>query len=52
MRLAQQQQANTIMMIPANMPVAGITPVRLSNLQNTKKEPSGLSVNETDTNSS
>jgi hypothetical protein len=51
MRLAQQQQANTIMMIPANMPVAGITPVRLSNLQNTK-EPSGLSVNETDTNSS
>ena len=41
--IGQQQQANTIMMIPANMPVAGIAPVGLSNLQTTKKEPSGSS---------
>jgi hypothetical protein len=36
--IGQQQQANTIMMIPANMPVAGIAPVGLTNLQTMKKE--------------
>jgi hypothetical protein len=41
--IGQQQQANTIMLIPANMPVAGIAPVGLSNLQTTKKEQSGPS---------
>ncbi|OGD55730.1 peptidase [Candidatus Bathyarchaeota archaeon RBG_13_52_12] len=41
--IGQQQQANTIMLIPANMPVAGIAPVGLSNLQTGKKEQSQLS---------
>jgi regulator of protease activity HflC (stomatin/prohibitin superfamily) len=45
--IGQQQQANTIMLIPANMPVAGIAPVGLTNLQTMKKEqsaPSGKKV--------
>ena len=46
--IGQQQQANTIMMIPANMPIAGIAPVGLTNLQTTKREPSEPSGKKTD----
>jgi regulator of protease activity HflC (stomatin/prohibitin superfamily) len=48
--IGQQQQANTIMMIPANMPVAGIAPVGLTALQ-TKKEPSAPSGKKADNDS-
>jgi regulator of protease activity HflC (stomatin/prohibitin superfamily) len=49
--IGQQQQANTIMIIPANMPIAGIAPVGLSNLQTMKKEPSAPSGKKADTDS-
>lgn len=49
--IGQQQQANTIMMIPANMPIAGIAPVGLTNLQTTRRESSKPSGNKTDTDS-
>jgi hypothetical protein len=48
--IGQQQQANTIMMIPANMPLAGIAPVGITALQ-TKKEPSAPSGKKADNNS-
>jgi regulator of protease activity HflC (stomatin/prohibitin superfamily) len=50
--IGQQQQANTIMMIPANMPVAGIAPVGLTNLQTMKKEQSPPSSKKADNDSS
>jgi regulator of protease activity HflC (stomatin/prohibitin superfamily) len=49
--IGQQQQANTIMMIPANMPVAGIAPVGLTNLQTMKKEQSPPSSKKADNDS-
>jgi regulator of protease activity HflC (stomatin/prohibitin superfamily) len=49
--IGQQQQANTIMMIPANMPVAGIAPVGLTNLQTIKKEQSPPSSKKADNDS-